>query len=541
MNHTSLTLNVPISVLESSENEYLKDVGKRVRRDSGSAYLGEVEVTLENIPDDAMTDLLPKIEEHGDVRSLRVLKAILSFRGGDFEKKIPSYPAFKTGLQEFLRANNDRGWLFFLSGSNMMAGYIDRISTYTPRRPDDGKPRTTLTLSFFAPSGRHEGFRMDSRSYSWEPAEVTHKTIPEILSAAGLFTEAPDLLAGYDAEVARYDSDIAPRFAQQIVITSEGSEDDDDFAPGGSRRAIHDLRIADMQARPVWDHSSVLKKEVPVPIHPLIKCFDLHSHTFGWSHVNQIQPYVYDPSLREKLVLPQSHRDLLDVLTEDLEVFSGDIIRGKSAGNIIVCKGLPGLGKTLTAEVYSELTETPIYSVHAGSLGTSATSVESALKTIFKRQKRWGCIVLLDEADVFVKTRGDDLIQNSIVAEFLRTLEYFSGLMFMTTNRPDDIDEAIISRAAAIISYEPPTREARLKIWGVMFKQNNITPPKGLLGKLAVLFPTIAPRDIKMLLRLALRVSVSRDEPLTTDLFRRVAMFRAVKVAEDDDNLEDLI
>mgnify|MGYP000606066897 CR=1 FL=1 len=33
--------------------------------------------------------------------------------------------------------------------------------------------------------------------------------------------------------------------------------------------------------------------------------------------------------------------------------------------------------------------------------------------------------------------------QNAIVAEFLRTLEYFDGLLFATTNRPMDIDEAI--------------------------------------------------------------------------------------------------
>ena len=41
-------------------------------------------------------------------------------------------------------------------------------------------------------------------------------------------------------------------------------------------------------------------------------------------------------------------------------------------------------------------------------------------------------------------------------------------------------------------------------------------------------FPEIAPREIKMLLRLALRVAAHRNAPLTFDVFRRVAMFRGL-------------
>ena len=58
---------------------------------------------------------------------------------------------------------------------------------------------------------------------------------------------------------------------------------------------------------------------------------------------------------------------------------------------------------------------------------------------------------LLDEADVFVLERGLDLVQNAIVAEFLRTLEYFDGLLFLTTNRMNGVDEAILARCAAVI------------------------------------------------------------------------------------------
>ena len=38
---------------------------------------------------------------------------------------------------------------------------------------------------------------------------------------------------------------------------------------------------------------------------------------------------------------------------------------------------------------------------------------------------------------------------NAVVGVFLRVLEYFNGLLFLTTNRIDDIDEAIVSRCIA--------------------------------------------------------------------------------------------
>lgn len=56
-----------------------------------------------------------------------------------------------------------------------------------------------------------------------------------------------------------------------------------------------------------------------------------------------------------------------------------------------------------------------------------------------------------------------------------------------------------------------------------------------LIGQLVGLLPEIAPRDIKMLFRLALRVAGSHKEPLSLETFRRCAMFRAIKIAADQE------
>lgn len=49
----------------------------------------------------------------------------------------------------------------------------------------------------------------------------------------------------------------------------------------------------------------------------------------------------------------------------------------------------------------------------------------------------WGAVLLLDEADVYLERRSiNDLMRNSLVSIFLRLLEYFQGILFLTTNRP---------------------------------------------------------------------------------------------------------
>lgn len=67
----------------------------------------------------------------------------------------------------------------------------------------------------------------------------------------------------------------------------------------------------------------------------------------------------------------------------------------------------------------------PLYIVGAGDLGTSAHELDEELTRIFKAATKWGAIVLIDEADVFLEERSlHDLARNAVVAVFLRQLEY---------------------------------------------------------------------------------------------------------------------
>lgn len=119
----------------------------------------------------------------------------------------------------------------------------------------------------------------------------------------------------------------------------------------------------------------------------------------------------------------------------------------KLTDDIAVLHGPPGTGKTLTAEGISELLKCPLYMASAGELGTDSRFLEHELQKILDICHTWGAILLLDEADVFLEKRNmQDIHRNALVSIFLRQLEYFQGILFLTTNRVE------VSRMVAFLT-----------------------------------------------------------------------------------------
>ncbi|MBL8448097.1 MAG: AAA family ATPase, partial [Zoogloeaceae bacterium] len=283
----------------------------------------------------------------------------------------------------------------------------------------------------------------------------------------------------------------------------------------------------------VEDTQAGLKKGLftELPVHFFILMFHLDLHHYVWVHVDDIAPYAYQPKLKDKLVLPPEQTDLIDILTAEMDVLMDDIVAGKSGGTTVLCAGPPGVGKTLTAEVYSEIIKRPLYRVHSGQLGLNVAAMETALKEVLTRAQRWGAVMLIDEADVYIKKRDDNITMNAVVGVFLRVLEYFNGLLFLTTNRVDDIDEAIVSRCIALIRFHAPHRDDRRKIWGVMTEQFGLTVEPELMERLPGIFPQASGRDIKGLAKLVAKYCSQKRLPPTEEVFRRCSMFRALDQA----------
>jgi SpoVK/Ycf46/Vps4 family AAA+-type ATPase len=148
-----------------------------------------------------------------------------------------------------------------------------------------------------------------------------------------------------------------------------------------------------------------------------------------------------------------------------------DIVDGKGRGLILLLHGGPGTGKTLTAESLAEFVKRPLYRVTCGDIGTDPESVEKYLESVLYIGALWNCVVLLDEADVFLEERvPTDLQRNALVSVFLRTLEYFEGILVLTSNRIGTFDEAFKSRVQLALHYPPLDEDSRWQVWSVLLK-----------------------------------------------------------------------
>ncbi len=104
--------------------------------------------------------------------------------------------------------------------------------------------------------------------------------------------------------------------------------------------------------------------------------------------------------------------------------------------------------------------------VSVGELGTRMDHLEKNLSQILDIAHTWRAVLLIDEADVFLEQRElRDVNRNALVSIFLRMLEYFQGILFLTTNRVATFDEAFQSRIHIGLRYDKLDIKTKKGIW----------------------------------------------------------------------------
>ncbi|KAM0302826.1 hypothetical protein ACHAO8_011542 [Botrytis cinerea] len=202
-----------------------------------------------------------------------------------------------------------------------------------------------------------------------------------------------------------------------------------------------------------------------------LQIFGFHMQDKKWVNlqVALTEEVVWHEESFESLVIdPEAKELIIALITNKLEAERNtDVIPGKGNGLIILLHGGPGTGKTLTAESVAEIAKKPLYRVTCGDIGTTASDVEKVyLDTVLTLGKMWKCVVLLDEADVFLEQRSlADLERNALVSVFLRVLEYYDGILILTSNRVGTFDEAFKSRIQLALHYDDLKPNQRKKIW----------------------------------------------------------------------------
>ncbi|MEF3074177.1 ATP-binding protein [Methylobacter sp. Wu1] len=527
---------VPFNRLSSSELGYLKNLYQQAGSDMRSQA--------------AMIATLQKaLNDDGQ-----------KYSADDLERLVPA-------IAGYLVEDALRGWLFRVSASGRTTAYLITRLDYTP----PGEEEAGRILIELKANSRG---KIAIENLIIRQKDIDGQSISEILAMKGYLKETPELIAAYDESAARY-FDWRARYGEQFSGKGTGIYAEDPTANhrsndwtrknvvvlssgGGSTRLVNDenilgdrvltldasgdilggfLRRAGKSARydsKVEQLAEAFRASIPkglfteLPVHGYMLMFHLELHHHVWVYVDKLQPYRYRPELKQKLILPPEQTDLIDILTAEMDVLMDDIVEGKSGGTTVLCAGPAGVGKTLTAEVYSEIIQRPLYRVHSGQLGLNVAEMEKALKDTLIRAQRWGAVMLIDEADVYIRRRNDDLSSNAVVGVFLRVLEYFNGLLFLTTNRIDDIDEAIISRCIALIRYYPPQRADRVKIWQVMTEQFDLAVAPELIEELADAFPDATGREIKGLTKLAAKFCQQKRVAATLDVFKRCSVFRGM-------------
>lgn len=199
-----------------------------------------------------------------------------------------------------------------------------------------------------------------------------------------------------------------------------------------------------------------------------IKGFNLRRKKWHDLDVDRISPVKWNKESFDTLVMHEKSKDLIQALVVKQVAVekSTDVIAGKGNGLILLLHGPPGTGKTMTAESVAEIAEKPLYRVTCGDVGTKAEDVEKYLESVLYLGKTWGCVVLLDEADIFLEQRSlEDLQRNALVSVFLRVLEYHEGILILTSNRVGTFDEAFRSRIQLALRYDSLDQDQRHHIW----------------------------------------------------------------------------
>jgi len=281
-------------------------------------------------------------------------------------------------------------------------------------------------------------------------------------------------------------------------------------------------------AKPTDDDSGlILFEKVPEDylemVWPCVVGFSLTAKAWGDILVDGLEEIKWQEDIFDRLVLPEKRKRIVKALVRQGSSSSfQDLVQGKGEGTVFLMYGPPGVGKTLTAEAVAELLHKPLYSLSMGTLGTTPGELEQRLGQIMNLAAKWDALILLDEADSFLETRSSNsssLERNAMVSVMLKLVEYFSGILFLTSNRIESLDPAFQTRITLALRYEPLDVAARTQVWkNLLIKSGFDDKDAGLDASKLAKACVLNGREIKNALRLAMAMAAEEAVPLSQEM-----------------------
>ena len=187
---------------------------------------------------------------------------------------------------------------------------------------------------------------------------------------------------------------------------------------------------------------------------------------------NIVNPTV---ELRD-VILPEDVRDTVDEVVEAVRnrriVFEQwgigeQLSHGKGISALFY--GEPGTGKTMCAEAIANALNRPLLAASLPNLKSKwVGETERNLESIFKKSRAHRAVLFIDEADSLLMERGEGRASrhdDSVVNVILTLIERHQNVVFLATNRPDILDDALERRLTYCIEFPFPEAEHRAEIW----------------------------------------------------------------------------
>jgi len=166
---------------------------------------------------------------------------------------------------------------------------------------------------------------------------------------------------------------------------------------------------------------------------------------------------------------------LVRLSIHDQRAYAYGVLRSHRAPGVLLY-GPPGTGKTLLAKAVATEADCVTMEISGAQVlqskvGQSEKIIEVVFTVARHLSKRWPCVIFLDEADSVLvrRTEKTNSWERSMVNQFLHEWDKLVATMertfvIVSTNRPQDIDEAILRRLPQRLHIGLPDVHDRLAI-----------------------------------------------------------------------------